>query len=172
MSVVVRPRREADVDGLVALLTEQREAVPSSEYPLRWPLPFPVRDFVVRDTEEHAWVAEDDGRLLGHVAVTRLGDLGPAFAEALGADPADLRAVSGLFTALAARGGGLGARLLEVAVGRIREEGRRPVLDVVPTHAAAVGLYRTRGWREVGRTRPAWLPPERPDLILMTLDRP
>lgn len=169
MSVVVRPRREGDVDGLVAMLTEQREAEPSSEYPLRWPLPFPVRDFVVRSTEEHAWVAED-GVLLGHVAVTGLGDLAPAFAEALGTDPDDLRAVSGLFTRLAARGTGLGARLLEVAVRRIRDGGHRPVLDVVPTHAAAVSLYRSRGWREVGRLRPAWLPPERPDLLLMTLD--
>lgn len=170
MSVLVRPRREKDVDALVAVLTEQREAQPSSEYPLRWPLPFPVRDFVVRATEEHAWVAEHDGRLVGHVAVTALGDLGPAFARALDAEPDGMRAVSGLFTALSARGDGLGARLLEVAVRRIRDDGHRPVLDVVPTHAAAVGLYRARGWREVGRLRPAWLPAERPDLLLMTLD--
>lgn len=170
MSVVVRPRREADVDGLVAVLTEQREAEPSSEYPLRWPLPFPVRDFVVRATEEHAWVAERGGQLLGHVAVTALGDLGPVFGEALDTDPDGLRAVSGLFTALSARGTGLGARLLDVAVHRVRDDGHRPVLDVVPTHTAAVGLYRSRGWREVGRLRPAWLPAERPDLVLMTLD--
>ncbi|GAB3991172.1 hypothetical protein GCM10028771_10300 [Nocardioides marmoraquaticus] len=154
------------------MLTEQREAEPSSEYPLRWPLPFPVRDFVVRTTEEHAWVAEDHERLLGHVAVTGLGDLAPAFAAALDTDAAGLRAVSGLFTRLSARGTGLGARLLEVAVRRIRDAGHRPVLDVVPTHTAAVSLYRTRGWREVGRLRPEWLPPERPDLLLMTLDRP
>lgn len=163
----VRPRREADLPALERLLTEQREA--GSEYPLRWPLPFPVRDFLVRPTERHAWVAEDAGGLLGHVAVTRLGDLGPAFAAALGVGADEMAAVSGLFTGLRARGRGAGGLLLDTAVARVRAQGLRPVLDVVPTHAAAVGLYRSRGWLEVGSVRPAWLPDGRPDLLLMAL---
>jgi hypothetical protein len=39
----------------VTLLGEQQ---PVTAYPLRWPLPFPVEQFLVRETEEDAWVAE------------------------------------------------------------------------------------------------------------------
>ena len=34
---------------------------------------------------------------------------------------------------------------------------------------SAVELYRRTGWREVGRTRPAWLDADAPDVVAMIL---
>jgi GNAT superfamily N-acetyltransferase len=164
-TVTIRARRPTDLPGLVALLAEQQ---PGSRYPLRWPLPFPVERFLVRSTEERAWVAEVDGVLAGHVAVTTPdGEMADAFARACpGRAVAE---VSVLFTGTAARGTGLGGRLLDTAVAAIRSSGRTPALDVVPAHSAAVQVYRHRGWAEVGRVRPAWLPADQPDVLLMVL---
>ncbi len=167
-TVTIRARRPADVPGLVALLAEQQ---PTSRYPLRWPLPFPVEQFLVRSTEEAAWVAEVDGVLAGHVAVTLpTGELAEAFARAHpGREVAE---VSVLFTGLAARGSGVGGRLLDTAVAAIRDGGRTPALDVLPGHSVAVQVYRHRGWVEVARARPAWLPPDQPDVLLLVLPDP
>lgn len=159
----VRLRVDADVAQLGLLLAEQQA---DSQYPLRWPLPIAVEDFLVRPAEERAWVAEDvSGRLLGHVAVHGLGDgdLGDAFRAALGRE--DLGVVAVLFTSAASRGTGVGALLFDTAVAWVRATGRTPVLDVVPTHAAALAFYVRRGWVEVGSFHPPWLDV---DLALMT----
>ena len=145
------------------LLAEQQA---DSQYPVRWPLPIPVEDFIVRPAEERAWVAEDpSGLLLGHVAVHSLGDddVSDAFRAAMGHD--DLGVVAVLFTSAASRGTGVGALLFDTAVTWLRESGRTPVLDVVPSHDAASAFYVRRGWVEVGRYRPPWLGA---DLVLMT----
>jgi GNAT superfamily N-acetyltransferase len=93
-------------------------------------------------------------------------DLGPLLVDLVGTDRITLVAV--LFVGLGAVGQGLGGLLLDTAVAFIRQSGRVPVLDVVPDHGRAVGLYRSRGWREIGRIRPAWLPEDRAALLVMT----
>jgi GNAT superfamily N-acetyltransferase len=163
--VTVRPRRSGDVAGLVALLAGQQAL---SRYPLRWPLPFAVEDFLVRDSEEQAWVAEVDGVLAGHVAVARLDeDLAAEFGRLRPGE--DLAAVTVLFTGADHRGAGVGGALHDTAVAAIRGSGRLPVLDVLPVHSTAAEVYRHRGWVEVGRARPAWLPADQPDVLLMVL---
>lgn len=165
MTTVVRRRREADLPALVTLLAEQQ---PFTEYPLRWPLPFPVEQFLVRETEEAAWVVELDGQVAGHVSVAGPGpELAAPLTALAGTDR--MAMISVLVVRLDAGGRGLGTLLLDTAVAWIRESGRLPVLDVVPTHDRAVGLYRARGWQEVGHLRPGWLPEERPALLVMTL---
>ncbi|WP_392467069.1 hypothetical protein ACF3NS_15025 [Arsenicicoccus cauae] len=62
----IRPRRDEDVPELARLLIEQQ---PTSGYSYRNPLPFPPQEFVRREGELAAFVAERDGELLGHVAV-------------------------------------------------------------------------------------------------------
>jgi GNAT superfamily N-acetyltransferase len=163
--IVIRPRRTGDLPGLAALLADQQ---PASRYPFRWPLPFPVEEFLVRPTEERAWVGEIDGALAGHVAVTRPnGEIADAFTSAWpGTAVAE---VSVLFTGTAFRGTGVGGRLLDTAVAEIRGSGRTPALDVLPTHSVAVGFYLHRGWVEIGRLRPAWLPADEADVALMVL---
>ncbi len=163
MRARVRLRRDDDVAVLAELLAEQQAG---SSYPVRWPLPIPAADFLVRPSEERAWVAEDPaGLLLGHVAVHSLGDddVSDAFRAALGRE--DLGVVAVLFTSLASRGTGVGALLFDTAVAWVRQSGQTPVLDVVPAHAAALDFYRHRGWVEVGIHHPPWLGV---DLVLMT----
>jgi len=159
----IRDRRESDLPELARLLAEQQ---PGSAYPLRWPLPFPVRDFLVRPGELLARVAVDGPRLLGHVSVLPPDDdVGPALRAATGR--CDLALVSVLFTAEAARGTGAGSLLLQDATAWIREHRGLPVLDVVATNARPIAFYRRHGWVEVGRARPAWLPAAEPDVLLM-----
>ena len=165
-TVRVRRRDPEDLPALVEVLAAQQS---SSSYPLRWPLPFPVEEFLVRPDEEAAWVAEIEERVVGHVSVCALDDaLRPVFVEAVSSG--DLALLTVLFVGLDTLGLGVGARLHDAAVAWIRETGRIPVLDVVPTHARAVEFYRHRGWREIGTVRPDWLPEDRPALTLMVLD--
>lgn len=165
MTVVVRDRRDDDVPALAVALAEQQAL---SQYPVRWPLPFPVEEFLVRPGEERAWVAELDGRVVGHVAVYELeGDLRDHFVAATGTD--DLAELAVLFVAADVIGTGVGGRLHDTAVDWIVSTGRQPVLDVVPVHARAVEVYRHRGWEAVGEVRPVWLAEDFPMLTLMTL---
>jgi GNAT superfamily N-acetyltransferase len=169
MSPVIRERRLDDVPVLARLLGEQQA---SSSYPVRWPLPFPVEDFLVRRTEERAWVAELDGQVVGHVSAGRLdGELRDQFVEAAGTE--DLAEIAVLFVATDVLGTGVGGLLIDTAVAWIRASGRMPVLDVVPAHDRALAVYRRRGWEVVGESRPAFLGADHPPLILMVLgDRP
>ncbi len=166
VDVTVRPRTADDLPELAAILAEQQ---PTSRYPFRWPLPFPVEQFIVRDAEEASWVAEIDGRAVGHVSVGRpRGNLADEFLRITGR--ADVATVSVLFVATSAQGSGVGGRLLDSAVAWAQGRGRLPVLDVFPSHSAALAVYRHRGWREVGQTRPEWLPEGEEPLLLMVLD--
>jgi putative acetyltransferase len=72
------------------------------------------------------------------------------------------------------RGRGLGARLLDAALGWARGAPgvRRVDLIVFADNAAAVGLYRSRGFRDEGRRAGAWLDPDgglRDDLLMALL---
>lgn len=166
--MILRPRAATDLPALTDLLAEQQ---PTSRYPFRWPLPIPAADFIARTSDEAAWVAEADGRLLGHVAVGSFGpDEGVPFAEHLGERP--FLAVTTLFTGLAARGQGVGAALHDRAVTHIRSTGHVPVLDVLPTHASALAMYERRGWRTIGTLRLPFLPDDAPSVRLMVLDAP
>lgn len=175
--VLVRERASADVAALVALLAEQQGG---SRYPLVWPLPFPVEDFIVRDGEIGAWVAELDGVVVGHVSVQDVGGgvgaqgadgLGPVrlWTAAHGCGEDELGAVSALFVGAGARGTGVGRMLLEQAVETIRACGRRPCLDVLARSAHARAFYTHLGWEDVGIFRPEWLPDDEDDQVACVL---
>lgn len=169
--VTLRDREPADLPRLVEVLAAQQAG---SGYPVRWPLPFPAEEFVVRSGELGAWVAEVDGVVAGHVALLHpaTGWEAEAFRDALGLPSERMATVSTLFVDPERRGGGVGTRLIDVAVARARALGRVPVLDVVQEHSPAAALYRRRGWRVVGEVRPHWLPADRRPVLLMTLDDP
>lgn len=157
-ALVIRPRRPEDVPVLVEVLLAQQ---PLTRYPVRNPLPFPVEDFLHARDAQAAWVAQIDGRVVGHVCWTSGPDpttaAVTACARAHHCDVSELGWVSALFVALGAGGQGVGRRLLATAVDAIRGSDRRPCLEVVDLNPVAGRLYRSTGWVEVLRTRPEWL---------------
>ncbi|MBB6627032.1 GNAT family N-acetyltransferase [Nocardioides sp. KIGAM211] len=165
--VVLRPRTDADLPALAEALAGQQ---PSSRYPFRWPLPFPVEQFLVRPNEQVAWVAELDGLPVGHVMVGRVtGAEAALFAATTGRPTEELAIVSVLFVALELQGTGVGGLLLDTAVAWIREHDRLPVLDVIQSHGTAVQVYRHRGWTVVGEMTPPWMPDHEEPMLLMAL---
>jgi GNAT superfamily N-acetyltransferase len=150
------------------VLADQRE---TSGYPSRWPLPFPVERFVVREAEEAAWVVESDGGAWGQIAVLTVPeDFGRHWTDPLGVPTTALAAIGAFFVDPAHRGSGAGRALLDEAVAWIRARDRTPVLDVLPHHERARRIYEAAGWRTVGEAHPPWLPATEPPVILMALD--
>jgi GNAT superfamily N-acetyltransferase len=166
--LTIRPRDADDVAALVSILEAQQ---PGSGYPVRWPLPFPVEDFIARPSEVGAWVAVDDGAVVGHVALTdvAVGWEADGWCAGTGLPASALAAVSVLFVDPTVTGRGVGSSLLEAAVAHARSLGRTPVLDVVSESTRAVELYQRHGWQVVGRARPSWLPPVHEPFLLMAL---
>ncbi|WCO67454.1 GNAT family N-acetyltransferase [Iamia majanohamensis] len=155
----IRLRAAEDLPALAEVLAAQQAV---ADYPVQWPLPVPVEDFLVRAREEAAWVAVRNGRPVGHVTVQRVVDdpdgVGATWAAATGVGVARMAEVAVLFVAADLRGTGVGGALLDVAVDHIRHQGRTPVLDVVCTHQEVRAYYRRRGWEEVGEVALDWLP--------------
>lgn len=166
--VVVRERTGEDIAALATVLADQQ---PHSGYPQNWPLPFPVESFIARAGEDAAWVAELEGRVVGHVAVSRVepGLEADLWTAGAGRPREELAAVAVLFVDHTMVGRGVGKALLARAVAAIRASGRTPVLDVVQETASAVELYRRSGWQVVGEGRPWWLPDDHLPVLFMVL---
>ncbi len=98
-----------------------------------------------------AWVAESEGRIVGHIAL-RAGTADASAAvwsDAAGLPPEQLAAITRLFVSLDSRGTGVGRELLDAACLEAAARGLRPALDVVETNRAAIRLYERRGWKRV-----------------------
>lgn len=147
--MAIRRRVEADLDALVAVA----EAVYAADgYPgLR---PTDWSSFLVSSDALDAWVAEFDGRVLGHVALHRSSMpivMETARSRLGSADDDQLGVVARLFVDPGLRRSGAGRRLLETAMSASRALGRHPILDVVTRFAPAVALYERCGWINAGR---------------------
>ncbi|MGW7487789.1 GNAT family N-acetyltransferase [Streptomyces sp. NPDC054786] len=129
---MIRRRRDTDLDACVALLAEVHT---HSGYPHHWPRD-PAR-WLTPDGLTAAWVAEADGAVVGHAALC--GD-----------------EVSRLCVAPAARGKGLGGRLLRAVEAEAAARGLRPVLEVKATDTAAIALYERLGWARRATERQEW----------------
>lgn len=134
--VRVRPRTVADGDALLAVLRLVHE---HDGYPLH--AVHLTTDWLY-DGIDHAWVAERDGRLLGHAAVV----------------PADgLLALTRFFVARDARGSGAGSALLDVVEAWADERSAGLVLDVVEHNTDAMAMYERRGWVRTGQVEARWV---------------
>ncbi|MEU5211557.1 GNAT family N-acetyltransferase [Streptomyces sp. NPDC020742] len=129
---MIRTRLDADLDACVAALAQVHT---HSGYPHVWP--DDPAGWLRPDGLTAAWVAEDAGRVVGHAALC-------------GAE------VSRLYVAPAARGTGLGARLLRTVEEAAAARGLRPVLEVHAANTAAVALYERRGWIRRGSEQQDW----------------
>ncbi|WP_405895574.1 GNAT family N-acetyltransferase [Streptomyces sp. NBC_00104] len=106
-----------------------------------------------------AWVVELDGRIAGHVGLSRSGadDAAPGLWSArTGAGVDETAVVSRLFVAPSARGRGFGALLMAQTVAEARRRGLHPVLDVVASDTAAAALYERLGWQLLDTVEQRW----------------
>ncbi|WP_432252962.1 N-acetyltransferase family protein [Streptomyces sp. HNM1019] len=152
----VRGRTDVDVETCVRVLAEvhQRDG-----YPVNWP--DRPGEWLSQASGCGAWVAELDGRVVGHISLSRAaeGDLAPGLWSDRNGTSEDLTAVvSRLFIAPRARGLGIGALLIGRAVDEAHVRGLHPVLDVVASDTAAAALYERLGWELMGTVEQRWSP--------------
>lgn len=129
---MIRSRQDSDLDACVTALAQVHA---HSGYPHHWP--DDPAHWLTPDGLTAAWVAETEGRVVGHAALCG-------------------REVSRLYVTPAARGGGLGGLLLRAVEDEAVARGLRPVLEVKATDTAAVALYERRGWIRRGTERQEW----------------
>lgn len=139
---------EADLGRCVEMAGAVREIDGYPRY-----LPTDLRTFLVSADAYGAWVAEEAGAIVGHVALHRTTtDAALALAASASARPVDrLGVVARLLVDPAARRRGAGRALLETAAAEAAARDLWPVLDVVTGLDGAVGLYERCGWTCVGR---------------------
>lgn len=153
VSVEVRTRRTGDLPACVSLL---RQVHIADGYPGTWPRD-PARWLAV-DTEFAAWVAERDGRILGHISLYGIDEqrAWPAWRTSLKAGGGPLAVLSRFFVDPHERGGGVGGALLDAAHQHAAAHRLTLVLEVAVHLTAAIGVYEQRDWRCVGDAiRPA-----------------
>jgi len=134
------------MDACVAALAEVHAA---DGYPMQWP----ADPAAWLAPGAGGWVAELDGRIVGHVLL----EPGPAERTAT---------ISRLFVAPAGRGHRLGEQLIAAALEEASSRASAVTLEVVESGAAAIALYRRLGWRHTGTGPGGWLTPDgRPAVV-------
>jgi GNAT superfamily N-acetyltransferase len=143
----IRPRRDEDIDACVRLLelTHQGDG-----YPVRWPTD--ARAWVAGgDDLVAAWVAEEAGAVVGHVALRHpRGEAVATWEAGTGLAGEQLGVVCRLFVHPSHRRDGLGRDLLRAAARESARQGLKPVLDVLTKNRGAVRLYQEEGWQAIG----------------------
>jgi GNAT superfamily N-acetyltransferase len=145
--VEVRRRTDGDLDVLEQLTARVRAA---DDYPTYLP-DEDYRRFLTQPAQLAAWVAELDDRICGHVAVNP--ESSPAVMRVLrdAGIAGNVGVVARLLVDPDARRRGVARELLQTARAEAVAQQRTPVLDVVESSHAAVAVYRSAGWVEVGR---------------------
>lgn len=150
---MIRPRQDDDLERLVPVL---REVYTRDGYPANWPN-HPAR-WLTDERTIGAWVADELGDLVGHVALiaTDRDDAWPEWRDALGVSGDGLAVIRRLFVAPTWRRTGLATRLIDQAASRAADKELPLVLDVADHNHAAINFWEQHGWRRVGH---AALPP-------------
>ncbi|WP_399926937.1 GNAT family N-acetyltransferase [Streptomyces kanamyceticus] len=150
---------ERDLEACVRVLAQVHE---SDGYPVNWPSR--PGDWLLGAATLGAWVAELDGRVVGHVSLSRSApdDAAPGlWSERTGVGVEASAVVSRLYVAPTARGHGIGALLARRAVREARTRALHPVLDVVSSDTAAIALYERLGWELLAVVEREWDPGQR-----------
>jgi GNAT superfamily N-acetyltransferase len=151
--MLIRPRRDGDLPACAGLAREVHAADGYPRY-----LPADLTTFLTDHDPYGCWVAELDGDVVGHVALTpaSLPAVMELAASALSRPQDELAVVARLFVSPRARGGGAGRMLLRAAMAEAASRGRWPVLDVSTDLASAIALYESQGWTRAGQVTHRW----------------
>lgn len=161
MAVGIRTRVDDDLEECVGLLELVHRA---DGYPTYWPDDPAL--WLSPSGLIGAWVADDQGVIVGHIALCA-GTADPSavvWSNATGLDPGQFASISRLFVSCDRRGAGMGRLLFDTACVEAVECGLQPALDVVETNRDAIRLYEHRGWRRV-RSEP-WSADRRGETLL------
>ncbi|MGW5095330.1 GNAT family N-acetyltransferase [Streptomyces nodosus] len=156
---IARRRTDGDLGDCVRVLAAVHE---HDGYPVNWP-EFPEA-WLTPPSLVASWVAELDGRIAGHIGLSRsdAGDVAPGLWSARTGVSVDATAVvNRLFVAPWARGHGIGALLMAQAVAEAQDRGVHPVLDVVASDTAAATLYERLGWQLLATVEQRWGPEQK-----------
>jgi GNAT superfamily N-acetyltransferase len=142
----IRVRADADLDECVRILETVHRA---DGYPTYWP-DDPARWLSPR-AMLGAWVAEDEGRIVGHIVLTAgaAEASGSVWAMTTGLSAEQFAAITRFFVSPDRRSAGVGGALLDAACAEAAAQELRPALDVVETNRDAIHFYERRGWRRV-----------------------
>ncbi|WP_456600103.1 ribosomal protein S18-alanine N-acetyltransferase [Blastococcus sp. SYSU DS0616] len=148
MTVRLRPMRLADLPAVMEL--EEELFAPDT-----WTVAM-YRDELARTDTRHYLVAEDEGAVVGYAGLIAYDD--EAHVATIG--------VTG-----ARQGEGIGARLLDALLAEADRRGAPVVLlEVRADNETAQGLYRRRGFAEIGRRR-GYYQPSGTDAVVMKRER-
>lgn len=147
-NIVIRPRQDSDLvqagQALVEVHSTDGYPVEGVADPLAWLKPVGLMN---------AWVAELDGEIVGHVAMSepQPSDDGARLWMEQSDDKAEDIAVLGrLFVKRSARGRSIGEQLARAAVTDSAAQGKTLVLDVMDKDQDAIRLYERLGLKKIG----------------------
>jgi ribosomal protein S18 acetylase RimI-like enzyme len=147
-TATIRPYDDTDLPGTAGALTNVHATdgypVEGVAHPEAW---------LRSDDVLASWVAEADGRIVGHVAVMRPRgqDAVTLWAGQSGDEEQHIAVLARLFVVRDARSQALGERLVRTAMLYARHHDRRLVLDVMVKDTAAIRLYERLGWSRTGQ---------------------
>ena len=145
--MLIRPRTSADLDVLAEIAADVHA---TDGYPV-YLSDNDFLGFLTHPPSSAAWVAEDDDRIVGHIAInTETNQSVMQLLRESGVEGA-IGVIARLLVHPSARRQKVGTQLLDLARDEAAQRGWVPVLDVVAWHSPAVSLYRKAGWEEVGR---------------------
>ena len=128
---------------------------------------------IERDTFADPWSRRSFAGMLGqgHIkAIAAVDDRGSLVGYAMGAFAADEGEVLNIAVAKEARGAGIGRRLLDELLERLRAAGAASFyLEVRRSNEPAIALYRSAGFRSLG-VRPSYYTSPREDALTMALE--
>jgi len=146
--VSIRPRADADLDGCIRVL---HKVYASDGYPVQGI--DNAKAFLTGDSLDQAWVAERDGQIVGHVAVSQATDDDVSVALWRRQHPHDHLAVLGrLFVDPNKRAGGVASQLIAAALEWAKQAQVRLVMFGLIKDQAAIRLYERLGWSTFGST--------------------
>lgn len=149
-STLIRPFEHTDLPGAAAALTDVHT---TDGYPVEGVAR--PEEWLQSDDVLASWVAANERRIVGHVAVMRPnGEAAVSlWAERSGAEERHIGVLARLFVVRQARGQALGEWLVRTAMAYGLRHNRRLVLDVMVKDTAAIHLYDRLGWLRTGRAQ-------------------